>query len=321
MVVDVVGRETDIPDVERAPSRGVIERSTTTMTTRISGHLLPWHGADRVIQFRTAAQPAGHRHPGLVRSASTLGSPNAGAERWLMRPVTDRTCPGNADVGKAKPSMSFFAELKAANAAEWNDNINHTFVAELGAGTLPLVYFQDYLVQDYHFLVSFARAYALAAVKGRTLQDVQDAYDGLSVIVRETGLHLELTERWGLTRQEVEDTPEKAGTVAYTRYVLDTGISGDLLDLHVALAPCVIGYAEIGRRLSPRLTDDVDHPYREWIQTYASDEFQAGAQAEIDVIDSLAARFLTEDRRRQVSQIFATATRMESAFWQQALHE
>ena len=31
--------------------------------------------------------------------------------------------------------------------------------------------------------------------------------------------------------------------LAYTRYVLDTGMRGDLLALQVALAPCVIGYA------------------------------------------------------------------------------
>jgi len=30
--------------------------------------------------------------------------------------------------------------------------------------------------------------------------------------------------------------PEAAETIAYTRYVLERGLSGDLLDLHVALA-------------------------------------------------------------------------------------
>ncbi|MGC0251992.1 thiaminase II [Pseudactinotalea sp. Z1748] len=217
--------------------------------------------------------------------------------------------------------MSFFAELKAANASEWNDYIDHAFVRHLDAGTLPLANFQDYLVQDYHFLVHFARAYALAAFKSRTLHDIRNAHEGLALIVRETELHVGLTERWGLTRGEVESTPEKPGTVAYTRYVLDTGLAGDLLDLHVALAPCVIGYAEIGRRLEPSLDEVADHPYREWIETYASDGFQAGAQAEIRVIDTLAERFLTDSRRAVISRIFATATRMESAFWQQALHE
>ena len=40
--------------------------------------------------------------------------------------------------------------------------------------------------------------------------------------------------------------------LAYTRYVLDAGMRGDLLALKVALAPCVIGYAEIATRLASR---------------------------------------------------------------------
>ena len=66
-------------------------------------------------------------------------------------------------------------------------------------------------------------------------------------------------------------TPEQPATVAYTRFVLDQGAAGDLLDLHVALAPCVIGYAEIGRALAAGGADAPrHHPYREWIAEYAS---------------------------------------------------
>ena len=66
--------------------------------------------------------------------------------------------------------------------------------------------------------------------------------------------------------------------MAYTRFVLDCGAAGDLLDLHVALAPCVVGYAEIGRALAPHGTEALgDHPYREWIAEYASEPYQAWA--------------------------------------------
>ena len=39
---------------------------------------------------------------------------------------------------------------------------------------------------------------------------------------------------------------EALGNLAYTRYVLEAGFSGDFLDLMAALAPCVLGYGEIG---------------------------------------------------------------------------
>ncbi len=43
---------------------------------------------------------------------------------------------------------------------------------------------------------------------------------------------------------------EAGATVAYTRFVLERGLAGDLLDLLTALAPCIVGYAEIGRELA-----------------------------------------------------------------------
>lgn len=46
------------------------------------------------------------------------------------------------------------------------------------------------------------------------------------------------------------ELPEARATLAYTRYVLDTGNRGDLLDLHVALAPCLVGYGEIANWLN-----------------------------------------------------------------------
>ena len=152
-----------------------------------------------------------------------------------------------------------------------------TFVRQLGDGTLPEAAFRTYLVQDYLFLIQFARAYALATYKSRTLADMKAAQAGLASILDEMELHVRLCGRWGLSPAEIEAAPEHQATVAYTRFVLDCGAAGDLLDLHVALAPCVIGYAEIGRKLAPNGADALGaHPYREWIGEYAGEGYQAG---------------------------------------------
>ena len=98
--------------------------------------------------------------------------------------------------------MTLFADLKKAIGTEWTDYTEHEFVRKLGEGTLPLPVFQDYLVQDYHFLVQFARAYALAAYKSRNLADIKDATGALQAIVHETDLHRRLTARWGITEEE-----------------------------------------------------------------------------------------------------------------------
>lgn len=218
--------------------------------------------------------------------------------------------------------MSLFETLKDRCAAEWEAYTRHDFVQQLGEGALPLAVFRDYLVQDFHFLVQFARANALAAYKSRTLADITAAHAATGAILAETELHLRLTERWGIPRAELEAAAEKQATVAYTRYVLDSGMAGDVLDLHVALAPCTIGYAEIGAHLLPRLTEHDgpgEHPYGEWITEYSGAEFTAASRAAIDQLDVLADGGLTDRRLDELTEVFRTATRLEADFWQQAL--
>lgn len=217
--------------------------------------------------------------------------------------------------------MDIFERLKAAAAADWASYVEHDFVRQMGAGTLPQAAFRTYLVQDYLFLIQFARAYALAVYKGRTLADMRAAKAGLSAILDvEMDLHVRLCGRWGLSPEQIEAAPEHQATIAYTRFVLDCGVSGDLLDLHVALAPCVIGYAEIGRRLAPDGAAALgDHPYLDWIGEYAGDAYQDIAALARRHLDDLAARAMTERRFGELAALFAKASRLEADFWQMAL--
>jgi thiaminase/transcriptional activator TenA len=216
--------------------------------------------------------------------------------------------------------MDIFDRLKAAAAADWQSYVDHYFVRQLGAGTLPHAAFRTYLVQDYLFLIQFARAYALATYKSRTLADMRAAQTGLAAILDEMDLHVRLCGRWGLSPEDIEAAPEHQATVAYTRFVLDCGAAGDLLDLHVALAPCVIGYAEIGRNLMPNGIDALgDHPYREWIGEYAGEAYQGVATRARRHLDDLAARAMTERRFTELAALFGKASRLEADFWQMGL--
>ncbi|WP_296579732.1 TenA family protein [Phreatobacter sp.] len=216
--------------------------------------------------------------------------------------------------------MDIFDRLKAAAADDWRSYVDHDFVRRLGAGTLPEAAFRTYLVQDYLFLIQFARAYALASYKSRTLADIRAAQAGLAAILAETDLHVRLCGRWGLTPAQIEAAPEHQATVAYTRFVLDCGAAGDLLDLHVALAPCVIGYAEIGRTLAAQDPAALGaNPYGEWIGEYAGEGYQAVAAAARRHLDELAARAMTEQRFAELAGLFAKASRLEADFWQMGL--
>jgi len=219
------------------------------------------------------------------------------------------------------PPDSLFARLRAAAGRTWSAYVEHPFVAQLGAGTLPEAAFRRYLVQDYRFLIHFGRAYALAVYKSDTLADMRAAAAGMRAILDdEMDLHVEFCRGWGLTPADLEAAPEDGPTLAYTRYVLETGLRGDVLDLHTALAPCIVGYAEIGAALAEEGTAmHAGHPYRAWVGMYAGDDYQAVARDHVTLLDRLWHTRAGDGRFEALSRIFGEATRLEADFWQMGL--
>jgi thiaminase (transcriptional activator TenA) len=214
-----------------------------------------------------------------------------------------------------------FTRLVAAAGATWPAYTRHEFVLALARGDLPEAAFRRYLVQDYLFLLHFARAWGLAVYKSDTLSEMRRAQSlvGATLDV-EIGLHVDYCRGWGLGEARLAAEPEALETVAYTRFVLDRGLAGDRLDLEVALAPCMIGYAEIAaERLSDPSTRRDGNPYREWLDMYAGAEYQGLARDCAAALDEQFARRGGEGRFPALAACFATATRLEADFWAMGL--
>ncbi len=226
---------------------------------------------------------------------------------------------------------SLFARLREHCDAEWRAYVDHPFVRGLGDGTLPEACFRHYLGQDYLFLIHLARAYALAAYKSDDLADMRHASEAMAAIVdMEMGLHVEFCAGWGLGEADLAALPEAPETLAYTRYVLERGLGGDILDLHVALAPCVVGYAEIGAALAGQPAEKLGgNPYRAWIEMYGGADYQAVARTQVAHIDDLAwrragldgdaAKAGDQGRMPGLITTFRQATVLEAAFWDMGL--
>lgn len=213
-----------------------------------------------------------------------------------------------------------FTDLITACQNDWRAYIEHDFVRQLGAATLSEDAFRHYLKQDYLFLIHFARAWGLAVYKSRDMAELRHSLDNLKTIVdTEMGLHVAYCRQWGIDEESLHDLPEAHETLAYTRFVLDCGHRGDLLDLHVALAPCLIGYAEIAEWITSRpQTVTSDNPYQAWIDMYRDEDYQEAARRERLWLDERLAE-VSSNRFDQLITTFRDATRLETAFWQMGL--
>jgi len=217
-------------------------------------------------------------------------------------------------------AQTLFGRLKAAAPEEWNAFARHDFLRRLGDGTLGEENFRQYLGQDYLFLVQLARAYGLAVFKSDSLEDLRQAAAGMAAILDEMGLHLKYCHDWGLTVDEMGQLAETGATTAYTRYVLERGVAGDLLDLHVVLAPCVIGFADISTWLKAEYAETMDdNPYRVWVDGYAGADYRKLADAQMAQLDTLLAVRGGPDRFPSLLAQFRQAVRLVTACWEQGL--
>ncbi|WP_426957333.1 thiaminase II [Muricoccus radiodurans] len=214
-----------------------------------------------------------------------------------------------------------FRALRAGAAREWEAYCWHPFVQGVADGSLPLPAFRRYLVQDYLFLVQFARAQALAVVKAESLDAMRAKAKVVDAIIGETKLHLVYCAEWGLDEAAVLAEPEAPETVGYTRWVMDQGFRGDILDLEVALAPCTVGYGEIARRIEAHPgRNRTDNRYEGWIATYAGADYQAVAAGAADRLDRLGETHGGAARLPSLTRLFAEASRLEADFWQMGLN-
>jgi thiaminase/transcriptional activator TenA len=214
--------------------------------------------------------------------------------------------------------QGLFGRLRRDAGPAWERYVRHPFVLGLGDGSLPQAAFQHYLKQDYLFLIHFARAYALAAYKSDTLEDLRAAAASVSAIADvEMPLHVTYCAEWGLSEAQMQAEPEDLETMAYTRFVLERGMAGDRLDLDCALIPCVVGYAEVAQRLLADPTTKLQgNPYAAWIRMYAGDEYRALAAGAIAGLDRMGAKRGAEARYGSLLANFTAATRLEEAMWE-----
>ncbi len=211
-----------------------------------------------------------------------------------------------------------FEALRASCPQVWAAYTRHDFVQGLGDGTLPKDAFLTYLRQDYVFLIHFSRAWALAVTKAGNLAEMKAASAVVHALLHEEmQLHINICADVGISLEELEKTTELPQNMLYTRYVLEAGYSGDFLDMMAALAPCVMGYGEIGSNLDQSATSQA---YREWIDTYAGADYQSlcvdlGALIDDAVMRRLGSHYQETGRWQDLIQHFETATRLERDFW------
>jgi len=215
--------------------------------------------------------------------------------------------------------MSFTRGLKARAAKVWEDGYNHPFVQELGKGTLDREKFKFYLLQDYLYLLQYAKVFAAAVLKS----DSEELMTGFTksqyyILAGEMDVHRKYMEGFGVTPEEVLSVKSSLFNRSYTSNMLSYGLTGGLAEVLAAVFPCAWTYADYGKRLKVQFADNLEaNFYKTWIETYASAEFSESFEWFYDALDNLVLG-MTEEQREKIADIFVSSVEFEYLFWDMA---
>lgn len=213
---------------------------------------------------------------------------------------------------------SFTETMRQECATIWEAQLVHPFVMALADGTLPQETFRYYITQDARFLTSLAHAFAFAATKtddhDRIVRLGEMCVETVSV---ERALHEEYAAHFGMSVAAMAAVPMSPTNYAYTRHMLSVCATGTLAEAVTVTLPCAWIYAAIGQHFTTQGAPPTDHPYREWLATYADPGFAAVADWLRAVVDAEAAR-LDAAAQARLRDIFRTSSEYEWLFWQMA---
>jgi len=208
--------------------------------------------------------------------------------------------------------LRFTEALRDEADSVWQASMNHPFVIEVAAGTLPIEKFIHYIRNDSLYLRSFAQVQALAAAKAPNLQTLERlAFHAQSTSRAEHFLHETFFSMLQATPSSTDDLPAPTA-YRYITHLHAVAAHGTFAEIIAAILPCYWLYWEIGLHYKDA---HPDHPvYNKWIETYGDEWFGELVKEQIVRVDALADAAGYEERLR-MKRYFHISCQYELEFW------
>ena len=211
--------------------------------------------------------------------------------------------------------MGFAQQLREVAAPVWKEILEHPYLKDLAAGTLPRETFRYYLQQDWLYLQEFTRALSLTAVRCPDIPEMKFLLSWVEPLVSmEYHFHRKHGAELGLDFDDITWQMNEANW-AYTRHMLASAYAGSSVEALGALMACPCVYAHCGVVLAE--AEPIDPLYREWIEFYGQERVGERIQMLEDLCDRLAEKAGPEELER-AKWNYLVSSRYEWLFWDAA---
>ena len=215
--------------------------------------------------------------------------------------------------------MTTTNRLLACTETLWNAYLEHPFVRGLADGSLDREKFRYYMVQDYIYLIDYARVFALGVIKARDMETMRLFAGYVSQILDgEMDIHKGYMKRLGIALRDAEAAKPALHNLSYTAYMLRIAYDEGPAEIAAAILSCALSYEHIALRMLEQNPDADKHPfYGEWVRGYANEEYHKANLELIELTERLT-QGCSEAQLRHLEEIFRNCSQYEMLFWDMA---
>lgn len=204
----------------------------------------------------------------------------------------------------------------------WDEYLKHPFIVEMGKGTLDKEKFRNYLVQDYLYLLDYAKVYAMGLIKSDDVNHMKFFKDSVNGIMEdESATHIAYLKELGEDIKTLQRHKIKLENENYTNFMKSIALTGDIQDLIIAVLPCAWSYYYIAKEMKEIYKDNLENNYyAAWIESYSCEEYRMCAKENIDLANELCEN-IDDNKKEKLKDIFIKGSLYEMAFWHMAYKE
>lgn len=201
----------------------------------------------------------------------------------------------------------------------WAEYYKHPFVRGIQNGTLDKEKFRYYILQDYLYLIDYARVFGIGLAKAKS----QESRNLFSAYLRslsefEMDIHRGYMGKFAITKEDIAAEKISLANLSYTSYMLRVAYEEGEAEALAAVLSCAISYEYIAKHMVKENPESLNHPfYGEWVAGYAGEDYHQENAELIEMLEKLTENY-SEEQIQHLIEIFRVSSRYELEFWNMA---
>ena len=212
--------------------------------------------------------------------------------------------------------MNLFDKMMTSTEDILAEYYTHPFVKGIEDGTLDKEKFRYYIKQDYLYLIEYIKVFGIGIAKAKNIETVKLFASYVHLLIDgEMDIHRGYMGKFGITANELANTPRVLDNLSYTSYMLRIAYEEGEAEILAAILSCAYSYEKIARNIVKNNPNSINHEfYGDWIREYSSDEYSKENAVLFVMLEKLTAHY-TDEQKQHIVDIYVACSQYELAFW------